>query len=71
MGRFPALRLILQYGRVGAIVLAVLVALGAGGVLWASIGWPSVVIAPVIGAFAYLIAKSYVEIIQIVIEMVH
>lgn len=71
MDRFPALRLILRYGRIGSVVLAVLVALGTIGALWPFIGWPSVPIAFVIGGIAYLIVKSYFEIVQIVVEMVH
>jgi hypothetical protein len=71
MDRFPALRLILRYGRAGSAILAVVVALAVLAALWPAIGWPAVVLAPPIGAFAYLIAKSYVEIVQIVVEMVH
>ena len=71
MDRFPALRLILQYGRIGSVVLAVLIALGAIGALWPLLGWPSAVIALIIGGFAYLLLKSYVEIVHIVVEMVH
>jgi hypothetical protein len=71
MDRFPALRLILRYGRAGSAAVAVMIALATIAALWPAIGWPSVVLAPVIGAFAYLFAKSYVEIVLIVVEMVH
>lgn len=71
MDRFPALRLILRYGRGGSVLLAVLIGFGLAAALWPLIGWPSVIVALIVGAVAYLIAKSYVEIIQIIIEMVH
>jgi hypothetical protein len=69
--RFPALRLILRLGRIGALVVAVIVALAVALATWNSLGLLSLLIAPFVLAFTYFLAKSYVEIVQIITEMVH
>ena len=71
MERFPALRLILKLGRVGPAVVAVAVAALFVALTWGAFGWLAAVLAlPVLG-FVYFLAKSYVEIVQIITEMVH
>ena len=71
MERFPALSLILRHGRVFA-------ALGAVGVtamllllMYPTLGHYSLVTIPVLFPFGYVLVKSYVEMVQIVTEMVH
>lgn len=71
MERFPALRLILKLGRAGAALVAVLVTALALYLLWGSLGWASLAAAPFVLAVSYFLAKSYVEIVQIITEMVH
>lgn len=71
MERFPALRLILKAGRAGAAVVAVLVTAAFLSWGWASLGWIAALLAPFVLAFVYFLAKSYVEIVQIITEMVH
>ncbi|MGE0231069.1 MAG: hypothetical protein AB7O39_05430 [Flavobacteriaceae bacterium] len=71
MDRFPALRLILRCGRAGAALLAVLVTALAIVVAWGFIGWWALLAAPFVLIFSYYMAKSYVEIVQIITEMVH
>lgn len=71
MDRFPALRLILRFGRGGAAVLAVLLAVLAVALSWNGLGWAALLTAPPALAVSYLFAKSYVEIVQIITEMVH
>lgn len=71
MERFPALRLILKLGRIGPAVLAILAASLFACLLWGALGWIAAALAPLILVFVYFLAKSYVEIIQIVIEMAH
>lgn len=71
MERFPALRLILGYGR----VFAALAAAGITGLVlllvYPMLGLLSLAVLLVLFPFAYLLVKSYVEIVQIVTEMVH
>jgi hypothetical protein len=71
LDRFPALRLILRFGRLGATIVAVILTAAAGFILWSSLGWFVCVVAPFVFALSYVLAKSYVEIVQIVTEMVH
>jgi hypothetical protein len=71
MERFPALSLILGHGR----IFAALGALGVTGLvlllIYPAWGLHSLAAIPVLFPFAYLLVKSYVEIVQIVTEMVH
>ncbi len=71
MERFPALRLILKLGRIGAAVLAFAVTFLAIWLLWPSLGWLTLLLAPFVLAVSYFLFKSYVEIVQIITEMVH
>ena len=68
---FIAIRLILRYGTLGAVVTALLVSLCALMFLWSTMGWFSIGVALAVGGLALLIAKSYVEIVSIVFQMVH
>jgi hypothetical protein len=63
------LRMILRYGALGAAMLAVLVALLVGTLCWTALGWPAAVAGIVAGALVYVVGRSYVEIVQIVTEM--
>jgi hypothetical protein len=71
MERFPALRLILKLGRIGAALLAIAITALAIWLLWASLGWWTLLLAPFVLAASYFLFKSYVEIVQIITEMVH
>ena len=71
MERFPALRLILRFGRAGAAVVALVAAIVVVAWGWPSLGWLSLIAAPFVFTFGYFLAKSYVEIVQIITEMVH
>ena len=71
MERFPALRLILRFGRLGAAIVAIAVTALAAALLWAYLGWLAALLTPFILAFVYFLAKSYVEIVQIITEMIY
>ena len=71
MDRFPALRLILRFGRAGAATVALIVTALVVVISWSHMGWFSLVLIPFVLAFSYYMAKSYVEIVQIITEMVH
>jgi len=71
MERFPALRLILKLGRIGPAILALVAAGLFVGLLWSALGWIAAALAPVAVVFVYVLVKSYVEIVQIITEMVH
>lgn len=68
---FVAIKLILRFGTVGAVVLAILIGLGALGSLWSTLGWFSIGVALLVAALVLLIGKSYVELVSIVFQMVH
>jgi len=68
---FFAIRLILRFGTAGAAVLAALVCVGTGLLLWSMIGWPALLTAPLVGGLVFLLCKSYVELVSIVFSMVH
>lgn len=68
---FIAIKLILRYGTIGAVVLAILIGFGTLGLLWSTIGWFSIGVALLVGALVLLIGKSYVELVSIVFQMVH
>lgn len=71
MERFPALRLILRFGRLWALAIALVATVGVTWLLvsqFGAIGWAAPILAL---PFSYFLAKSYVELIQIVVEMVH
>jgi hypothetical protein len=69
--RFFVIRIILRYGTSGAVVLGVLLGVGSAILLWPTISWAVVVVAPLIGGLAFLLCKSYVEIVTIVFSLVH
>lgn len=71
MDRFPALRLILRFGRLWSLLVAVLATVAITWLLVCLLG-PAGWAAPLLTMpFFYFLAKSYVELIQIVVEMVH
>jgi hypothetical protein len=70
MDRFPALRLIRRYGRIGSAIFALLAAAVCVWALWGTIGAWALLATPFVLVVAYYLAKSYVEIVQIVTEMV-
>lgn len=71
MERFPALRLILKLGRIGAAVMALAVTGLFLAFAWNELGWWSLPLVPAVLAASYFLFKSYVEIVQIITEMVH
>lgn len=71
MDRFPALRLILRLGRAGAATVAFIATALVVLIAWKYLGWWALLISPFVLAFSYYLAKSYVEIVQIITEMVH
>lgn len=71
MDRFPALRFILRYGRIGAALIALLSTAWVVHALWPPLGLAALVAVPVVLPLAYYVFKSYVELVQIVTEMVH
>lgn len=71
MERFPALRLILRLGRAGAAMVAAALALLIGWLLWPSLGAGAALVALLAFPVLYFLAKSYVEIVQIISEMAH
>lgn len=71
MDRFPALRLILKLGRVGAAIMGLALTGLFLWLAWGGLGWWALAIAPFVLAASYFLFKSYVEIVQIITEMVH
>jgi hypothetical protein len=71
MDRFPALRLILRHGRMAALLCSVGITFLLVIALYATLGLYSLALVPLLLPSTYLLVKSYVEIVQIVTEMVH
>ena len=71
MERFPALRLILRFGRLWSLMVACLATVAVTWALVTLLGPAGYLSVPFSIAFFYFLAKSYVELIQIVVEMVH
>ncbi|MCB2050412.1 MAG: hypothetical protein KDE63_03185 [Novosphingobium sp.] len=71
MERFPALRLILRYGRLWSLLVALIGTTAVTWLLVTQLGGIGYVAIPLALPFFYFLAKSYVELIQIVVEMVH
>jgi hypothetical protein len=69
MQKYPVLALILRFGGVGAIALAVICGLLIVALGWAALGWFAIVLAILGAGLVFLIAKSYVEIVTIITEM--
>lgn len=63
-----AIRLIRRHGGVGTALVALLIAASAGAILWPSVGILSVPVAVAIGALAFLVLRSYVELVSLVFE---
>lgn len=71
MDRFPALRLILRLGRLGAGFMGIAVTGLFLWFAWGGLGWWALLPALLVLAASYYLFKSYIEIIQIITEMVH
>jgi hypothetical protein len=69
MERYPVLDLILRYGKIGSLAAAILAAALVAGLGWAALGWIAIVLALIVGAVVFILAKSYVEIVTIITEM--
>ncbi len=71
MDRFPALRLILKLGRIGAAIMGLALTGLFLWLAWGGLGWWALLFAPFVLAIGYFLFKSYVEIVQIITETVH
>ena len=71
MERFPALRLLLRFGRLWSLFVAIAATVAITWLLVTFVGAAGYLAIPVALPFFYFLAKSYVELIQIVVEMVH
>lgn len=69
MERYPVLNFILRYGKVASVAAAILAAVAIAGLGWQALGWLAIVLAIVAGAVVFVLAKSYVEIVTIITEM--
>lgn len=69
MERYPVLDFILRYGKLASIGVALLAALVVVGLGWQALGWIAVGLAMIAGVVVFVLAKSYVEIVTIITEM--
>jgi hypothetical protein len=61
--------LITKYGTVGSVVLGVLVAVFVLAVAWPFWGLASLIPAAVLALLAYVVGKSYVELVVLITDM--
>ena len=69
MEKYPVLKLIVRYGQAAAVALALLVlglGLFIGGQAW---GWPAIPLAILLALVVFVLAKSYVELVLLVTDM--
>lgn len=71
MQDLSTLRLILRYGRLGPLVVAVIVAIGIALLAWPLIGWGAPLAGLVAGSIGWLLLQSYVELISIIFQTVN
>jgi hypothetical protein len=69
MERYPVLDLILRYGKTASIGVGLLAAVVVAGLGWPALGWIAVGLAAIAGIVVFVLAKSYVEIVTIITEM--
>lgn len=69
MERYPVLDFILRYGKAASIGVALLAAFVVAGMGWQALGWVAVGLAVIAGVIVFVLAKSYVEIVTIITEM--
>ena len=65
------LRLIMRYGVVASIVLGVAGVAVSCLLLWSLTSWWSIPLAMLVGAFIFLLCKSYVEIVGVIFHMLN
>jgi hypothetical protein len=69
MEQYPVLNLITRHGLVAAIAMAVFAGILSLWLLYGPLGWLAAIIALLIGGVAFVIAKSYVELVVLITEM--
>ena len=69
MERYPMLGLVLRAGTAGVTLLAVFTAALLCWLAWPALGWLGALAALVAGAALYIAGRSFVELVQIVTEM--
>jgi hypothetical protein len=69
MERFPLLSLTLRYGAAGSILAALLAVAIVAAAAWPALGPLAVVLGVLAGVVVYVLARSYVELVTIVTEM--
>lgn len=69
MEKFPVLRLITKYGTAGSVVLAVLVAVFVLVLAWPFWGLASLIPSVVLALLAFVVGKSYVELVVLITDM--
>jgi hypothetical protein len=69
MERYPVLNFILRYGKTASIAAALLAALVVAGLAWPALGWIAIGLAVIAGLVVFVLAKSYVEIVTIITDM--
>ncbi len=69
MEKFPVLRLIVRYGSAASVVLAALVAILVLIVAWPSWGPASLILGAMLGLLAFVVGRSYVELVMLITDM--
>ncbi|MGD0505497.1 MAG: hypothetical protein ABSD02_22475 [Steroidobacteraceae bacterium] len=66
--QYFAMRLIRRHGSTGANVVAALATLAAAVLLWPATRWGAIPLALIVGSLAFIIGRSYVELVCMVFE---
>lgn len=69
MSKYPMLELIVRHGPIGSVVVAVLTFVLIAVVGVPALGWLAVVVAAFVALLAYVVGRSYAELVKLVSEM--
>lgn len=69
MSKYPMLELIVRHGPIGSVVVAVLTFVLIAVIGVPAIGWLAVVVATFVALLAYVVGRSYAELVKLVSEM--
>jgi hypothetical protein len=69
MPNYPVINFLLRHGHRFAIAVALLPAIAGAYLGFSGWGWPAVVAGGVVGVILYVLAKSYVELVAVIADM--
>lgn len=69
MSKYPMLNLIVRHGAAGSVVVAVVLFALIVAIAQPAMGWVSIAVALFFASLAYVVGRSYVELVKLISEM--